>query len=72
MKYIFCILSKCFLKYNLHNFYLMYNKRKVLYNVARALNVSCDYILCGQELSLKRIVDKKLPVERPPYFTIRK
>lgn len=33
---------------------------KVLYNVARALNVSCDYILCGEEVNDINIIDETI------------
>lgn len=33
---------------------------KVLYNIAKALNVSCDYILCGQEVNDINTIDETI------------
>lgn len=33
---------------------------KVLYNIARALNVSCDYILCGQDVNDINTIDETI------------
>lgn len=33
---------------------------KVLYNIAKALNVSCDYILCGQEINDRNTIDETI------------
>lgn len=33
---------------------------KVLYNIAKALNVSCDYILCGKEINELNTIDEMI------------
>lgn len=33
---------------------------KVLYNIAKALNVSCDYILCGQDFNQLNTIDQTI------------